>query len=114
MGTKTLNDMLNGELVILPEDIGPERNQVRNDKESLEIGFETGSSVVSRTVAGSRAEEAGVTDDDEILLQTQLLELLSNFELKMDMKVKRGEEVVDIPYWPRSREKVLCWEIRPV
>ena len=114
LATRTLNEMLNGELVILPDEIGSGRVLVQTGKEAFELGFESNSSVVSSIVSESRAAAADVRVGDEILTQTDPGKLLVDYRLKMDMKVKRGEEVMDVSFWPRSRGKVSCWEIQVV
>jgi predicted metalloprotease with PDZ domain len=109
--------MLKGELIVLPGDIGAGRVLIRSDKEVFELGFElehSGSSKISNTVPMSRAAAAGVRDGDRVIAMSGESQLLSKFDSRMDLKVQRGNEKIDISYWPRSRNKVSCWEIHLV
>jgi predicted metalloprotease with PDZ domain len=115
LASQMLRNMLNGSLVILPNEIGAGRKLVRIEREEIETGFSlSDSGTVLKLVEGSRAAEAGIRLGDEILLQTPMYKLLENFQMNMEVKVKRGEEVFDLMYWPRSKRTVPCWEIQRV
>jgi predicted metalloprotease with PDZ domain len=113
--SQMLSRMLNGSLIILPNEIGVGRTLVRRDREEIETGFSlSDSGTVLALVQGSRAAEAGIRVGDEILLQTPIYKLLENFQMNMEVKVKRGEEVIGLTYWPRSKRTVPCWEAQRV
>jgi hypothetical protein len=110
-----LSSMLKGSVVILPTELGAGRILVRREREEIETGFSLSESgTVLALVQGSRAAEAGIQVGDAILLQTPTYKLLENFEMKADVMLKRGQEVIDLSYWPRSKTTVPCWEIRKV
>jgi hypothetical protein len=37
-------------------------------------------------------------------------QLTGDYERRMKLKVRRGGEQIDFEYWPRSWEKVECWQ----
>ncbi|KAI3397426.1 hypothetical protein diail_10757, partial [Diaporthe ilicicola] len=59
----------------------------------------------------SRAWEAGLRDGDGILWHSRPEACETDFEKKLRLKVEREGEKIDLEYWPRSREKVRCWQV---
>ncbi|KAK1061948.1 hypothetical protein LTR74_010612 [Friedmanniomyces endolithicus] len=83
---------------------------VSTAQERLELGFDTASlnsRVISGTVPGSRAEEAGIKDGDAIV-QTKSMywQVADDISQNMRMRLMRDGVTFDVSYWPRSREKV--------
>jgi predicted metalloprotease with PDZ domain len=116
VASRMLKGILDGYLIIPPDDIGAGRTLIRRDREPLEIGFtstESGDSdMVLTLVPGSRAAEAGLQIGDEILSSTQIGKILENFVMNMDLDLRRNGEVIHITYWPRSKMVCPCWEIQ--
>lgn len=84
------------------------------DQEALEFGFGRESleeGVVRGVVEGSRAWEAGLKDGDKILWHSRLEACEIHHERKFKLAVEREGYEVDIEYWPRSTEKVRCWQV---
>jgi predicted metalloprotease with PDZ domain len=108
------DDMAAGKTVLPPSDcLGPAFTLVRQDKEPLEFGFDENSltaRVVSGLKAGSRAAGVGVRDGDGIVENTFMWQLMGDYEHRMKLKVRRGGEQIGFEYWPRSWEKVECWQ----
>lgn len=84
------------------------------EQETLDFGFERRSldeGCVKGVVGGSRAQEAGLKDGDVIVWHSKpwLCEL--HFEGKFSLAVEREGEQLTVEYWPRSKEKVRCWQV---
>lgn len=84
------------------------------EQESLKFGFgreglDTG--VVVGVDEHSRAWEAGLRDGDKIVSYSRPDACEVHFEKKMRLTVQRQGEKLDLEYWPRSREKVRCWQV---
>jgi predicted metalloprotease with PDZ domain len=114
---RALNDMLEGEIVIPTTITIPGYELHRCDKELLELGFAT-ESLVTRIIAGvvpgSRAAIAGVQNGDKILSSTRLILIFDDFYSCMELELQRGNQKIDVRYWPRASLKVPCWEFRPI
>ncbi|KAH7136267.1 hypothetical protein EDB81DRAFT_886381 [Dactylonectria macrodidyma] len=105
-----------GKLVIPPrKSLLPGLVLERRDMETFDLGFDEasilkGPRVVTELKQGSRAAAAGILNGDEIIKWTDLNRCKENFELKMEVTVRRegfnqGEEELNIAFWPRSWEK---------
>lgn len=86
----------------------------RIEQKVLEFGFDRGSlgrGLVSGIVKGSRASEAGLNNGDMIVWHSrpELVEL--HYERKFKLVVRRDEEQVNVEYWPRSTDTVVCWQV---
>lgn len=84
------------------------------EQEILNFGFgreslDTG--VVESVEEHSRAWEAGLRDGDKILWYSRPDACEIHFEKKLRLSVERQEEKFELEYWPRSREKVRCWQV---
>ena len=110
MAVKVLQGMLDGELVTLDK-FWDGHVVLQADKEAFEIGFIEVDSIVAIVTPGSRAAAAGIQKGDEILQQTVFTTVFQNLEEMNVVKLRRGKQILDTSYWPRSREKVSCWEI---
>lgn len=75
------------------------------DRESLAVGL------VSGLVEGSRASGAGLRNGDVILWHSRPEIFQIHYEEKFKVVVERDKEKLDIEYWPRSGEKVVCWQV---
>lgn len=84
------------------------------EQECLEFGFGR-QSLDTGTAVGvekhSRAWEAGLRDGDKILWYSRPDACEIHFEKKLRLSVERDEEKLDLEYWPRSRDKVRCWQV---
>ncbi len=86
---------------------------VRSDAERFEAGFDPNSlrtRKIMGLVKGSRAEQAGVREGDEVVRSWMLWGASDSLEGMMQLTVKRedgGEQT--IRYWPRSYDKVENW-----
>lgn len=84
------------------------------EQESLEFGFGR-ESLDTGNVIGveehSRAWEAGLRDGDKILWYSRPDACEIHYEKKMRLSVERQGDQLDFEYWPRSREKVRCWQV---
>lgn len=84
------------------------------EQERLDFGFkrdslETGSAV--GVEENSRAWEAGLRDGDKILWYSRPDACEIHFEKKLRLRLERQGDKFDLEYWPRSREKVSCWQV---
>lgn len=82
-------------------------------QERLEVGFhyrslDTG--VVEGLVPGSRAEAAGLRDGDKILARGTKGACEGDFGCDYWYTVQRGEEKLDVVYWPRTFTKVTSYQ----
>lgn len=86
---------------------------VRLDQERYELGFHT-DSLASRVIKGldpqSRAGLAGIQEGDAILSNGFIWFTADKIESMMEMKIKRGDAVFDVKYWPRSFERVETYQ----
>lgn len=84
------------------------------EQEILDFGFGR-ESLDSGNIVGvkehSRAWEAGLRDGDRILFYSRPEACEINFEKKLRLAVEREGEKIDLEYWPRSRQKVRCWQV---
>ncbi|KAK1810904.1 hypothetical protein LTR12_014746 [Friedmanniomyces endolithicus] len=88
---------------------------VATDQERLELGFDTASlnsRVISGTIPGSRADEAGIQDGDAIV-QTRSMywQVADDISRNMRMRLMRDGVVFDVSYWPRSKETVPSLQV---
>lgn len=84
------------------------------EQETLEFGFgreSLDSGSVVGVEEGSRAWEAGLRDGDKILWYSRPDACEIHFKNKFRLRVERRGEDLDIEYWPRSRDKVRCWQV---
>lgn len=84
------------------------------EQECLEFGFDRESldtRIVARVEKHSRAWEAGLRDGDKILWYSRPEACEIHFENRLRLSVERQGEKFDLEYWPRSREKVRCWQV---
>lgn len=85
---------------------------VRSDTERFEAGFDPNSlrkHRISGLVKDSRAEEAGIREDDEVVRSWMLWGAGDSLQNTMQVTVLRDGEEKVIKYWPRSYEKVEAW-----
>lgn len=84
------------------------------EQESLEFGFGRESldkGIVVGVEEHSRAWEADLRDGDKILWYSRPDACEIHHEKKLRLGVERRGEKLDVEYWPRSREKVRCWQV---
>lgn len=84
------------------------------EQESLEFGFGRESLDLGSVVGvekDSRAWEAGLRDGDKILWYSRPDACEIHFEKRFSLRVERQGEELELEYWPRSREKVRCWQV---
>lgn len=84
------------------------------EQEILEFGFSRASLDTGNVVGveeHSRAWEAGLRDGDKILSCSRPDACEIHYEKKLRLSVQRQGEKLDFEYWPRSREKVRCWQV---
>lgn len=86
---------------------------VRRDLPQYELGFDE-SSISSKRITGlvkgSRAEEAGLREGEEVMDGSLYGWTADDAGRKMRLKVRRGGEVVEVEYWPRTRHLVESWQ----
>ncbi|KAL1870173.1 hypothetical protein Daus18300_005237 [Diaporthe australafricana] len=84
------------------------------EQEVLEFGFGR-ESLDSGNIVGvkenSRAWEAGLRNVDRILWHSRPEACETHFEKKLRLTVEREGEKIELEYWPRSRQKVRCWQV---
>ncbi|GAB1309942.1 Peptidase M61 catalytic domain-containing protein [Madurella fahalii] len=86
---------------------------VRRDVENLELGFSEssfGRGVIVGLVPGSRAEQAGLRDGDEIVRFWVFSTAGESLDNKMKVVVRRQGQEIPILYWPRSYDKVESYQ----
>ncbi|KAK1749689.1 protein lap1 [Echria macrotheca] len=110
----SFHNMTSGKLII-PEPGSLARfglRMVRQDMEKLELGFSESSlgRNISGLIPGSRAEEAGLREGDEVVRFWTLSTAADSVENQMRVVVKRDGKEVVITYFPRSRDKVECYQ----
>lgn len=84
------------------------------EQEGLDFGFDRESLNTGNVVGvedNSRAWEAGLRNGDRILWHSRPEACEIHFEKKLRLSVERHGDKFDIEYWPRSREKVRCWQV---
>lgn len=84
------------------------------EQEGLEFGFDKSSleeGMISGVVKGSRAEEAGLRDGDQIAWYSppEVCELDCGAKFKLE--IERDGHRLDVEYRPRSRENTRCWQV---
>lgn len=58
-----------------------------------------------------RAWEAGLRNGDKILWYSRPEACEIHIEKKLRLSVERHGAKIDLEYWPRSRERVSCWQV---
>lgn len=90
-----------------PAAFGPEFERVPVSLHKFELGFDEKTFLspekrVTGLVKDSTAERAGLQDGDQILNSVDLHELRDNDEFRLKLKVRRGNQDLEIEYWPRG------------
>ncbi|EIN12708.1 hypothetical protein PUNSTDRAFT_141332 [Punctularia strigosozonata HHB-11173 SS5] len=107
-------------LIRLPQDtFGPCFSVDRADQYDFDLGFDLDvlgnkTFVVKRLQPGSRAELAGLRNDDRITWYNGLAASMESYRslLKMRVLTPGKDEESYIEYWPRSWQKTEAWEVR--
>lgn len=84
------------------------------EQEGLDFGFGRESLDTGNVVGveeNSRAWEGGLRNGDKLLWYSRPEACEIHFEKKLRLSVERHGDKFDIEYWPRSREKVRCWQV---
>lgn len=84
------------------------------EQEALDFGFRRDSlrdGEIRGVVEGSRAWEAGLRDGQSILRYSRPEACEMHYERKFSLVVEGDGDRFDVEYWPRSREKVRCWQV---
>jgi hypothetical protein len=108
--------MFRGDLIVPPKDCFADLGLklVRRDAETFELGVDSSAMgrehVMRNLVKGSRAEQAGVREGDEVVEAWMVWGAADRLDAMMRARVKRGDEVKEIMWWPRSFEKVESYE----
>jgi carboxypeptidase C (cathepsin A) len=90
------------------EAFGPEFERIPATLRRFELGFDERNSLSSSEkriiglVKGSAAERAGLQNGDQILNTIDLYELRENEDLRLELMVRRGDQVLEIEYLPRG------------
>ncbi|KAI1863317.1 uncharacterized protein JN550_009637 [Neoarthrinium moseri] len=103
--------MEGGQIIVPPEDSFKKYGLklVRHDVEQFEAGFDPNSlrtNKIKGLVKGSRAEQAGLREDDEVASAWMLWGAGDALENMMQVTVRRNGEEIVVNYWPRSHVKV--------
>ncbi|HET6564418.1 MAG TPA: hypothetical protein VFG52_03300 [Xanthomonadales bacterium] len=107
-GSKALDAMLAGELIVPPSDtFGPCFVREQKPVRRFELGFTRESMfdeprVVSGLVAGSEAEKAGIREGDTILQPVPLEAAQSDPEKTLTLQLSRDGENLEVEYLPRG------------
>ncbi|KAH8887249.1 hypothetical protein GQ53DRAFT_827418 [Thozetella sp. PMI_491] len=91
---------------------------VRKDLYSFELGFEErsileGSHTITGLLEGSRAEDSGLRNGDQVrlLYSSAYNAARSSYDATLSLKVKRvGQEPFVVEFWPRSRKRVEAYQ----
>jgi len=101
--------VLKGETLALDDAaFGPEFEKVPKTLRRFELGFDekilsTNEKRIAGLVKDSAADRAGLKDGDLILNSVDLNELRENDDLLLKLKVRRGEQNMEIAYAPRGQ-----------
>jgi hypothetical protein len=108
------DDMISGNSLILPPvDSLKGFSLVRRDMSSFELGFDEVSILnrrITGLVPGSRAEEAGLLEGDEVVDSTFFDDSADDVDEEMVVSVKRSGVVLKITYLPRAINTVECYQ----
>jgi len=108
---KSFEGMWRGDLIV-PSSAALAADGLRVRREDcfpFELGFEYRSGYVRELVEGSRAEKAGVQEDDEILGLLSVWSAADTYLFEMEASLKRNATVEKIRWWPRGHGKTECW-----
>ncbi|KAF2121650.1 hypothetical protein BDV96DRAFT_641034 [Lophiotrema nucula] len=115
---KELEAMNDGETMRLPIDcFGTDWKLLPVDQRVLDFGFDMSSfqtRIISGLKSGSQAAKAGLRNGDEMVRNAYTWQCQEEYERSMEMTVKRGEELFDVKYWPRSEVMAESWQLRKV
>lgn len=84
------------------------------EQEYLEFGFDKRSlqeGVIGGVVERSRAAEAGLRNDDQVVWYSRPEACELDCEAKFKLTLQRDNKQFDIDYRPRSTHKVRCWQV---
>jgi predicted metalloprotease with PDZ domain len=85
---------------------------VRRDAERLELGFNPSSLGINKIfglIKGSRAEQAGVREGDQLISSWSTWGAGDSLDNMMQLVILRDGQQLVIKYWPRSYDKVENW-----
>ena len=112
-GIDEFHAMLNGTLIIpAPNALHPNFRLIREDAEPYDLGFAQRSlndKVISGLDPDSRAAKAGLRDGD-VLSNVQMWDTIDEIDKEIVMNLRRGDEVLDVKYWPRGFQKVEAYK----
>jgi S1-C subfamily serine protease len=102
--------MVAGKLIVPPaETFGPCFKPVSKAEQPFDLGFdEMRLGVVKDLRPDSAAAKAGIREGDAILSMTPLDAVRNDPQKKMELKLKRGNEEINVSYLPR-RVPVPAW-----
>lgn len=115
--------MLSGKVIDLEDmrsSFGDKHGPLPFEQEILDFGFNFsenhedsvgGDFVVTGVVAGSRADQAGLRNGDKVVDGSGMVPCLTDFERRLRLRVERGDERLEIEYWPRSWSKAVSWQV---
>ncbi|KAF4626971.1 hypothetical protein G7Y89_g11181 [Cudoniella acicularis] len=108
--------MLKGSTILLPPEMfGAKTHRlIPKDQEILDFGFHMQSfdeGIVMDLKSGSRAQQAGLKDEDKILSSSHISLCVDNFESEMEVVIERQGLETRIKYWPRAFEKAGSWHM---
>jgi hypothetical protein len=112
---KDFENMFAGKLVVPPSDSMAYAGLklVRADQERYELGFDVVSFAKHKIIGlvpGSRAAASGLREGDILEKSVFLWLTADNFNRNMELKIRRGDEILDISYWPRTWYKVESYQ----
>jgi predicted metalloprotease with PDZ domain len=84
------------------------------EQEVLDFGFDRESLDMGNVVGveeNSRAWEAGLRNGDKVSRHSRPEACEIDVEKNLRLSVERHGDKFDFDYWPRSREKVRCWQV---
>jgi carboxypeptidase C (cathepsin A) len=86
---------------------GPEFERIPETLHRFELGFDekvfdSSEKRITGIVKASAAERAGLQNGDQILNAVNLNELRDKDDLRLKLKVRRGDQDLEIEYWPRG------------
>ena len=115
LGTGAIADfesMQTGKLVVPPSDYlrSEGLKLIRIDQQTFDLGFDYSSMIelkIKGLVPGSRAALSGLKEGEAATPAWQVADV---FEQNTVVRVRKGQDLIDYTFWPRSWKKVEAYQ----
>ena len=108
--------MCSGKAIIIPPEVfgAKSHRMVSIEQEIFDLGMDRNAyhdGLVRGLKKGSRAEAAGLQENDSVVWSSYLWRCIEHFEAQLTLIVRRDGQDIQVKYWPRAYEKAPSWRM---